>query len=1173
MTSYPMHTGPNRSSVSARRIFNRLTAFPLVVCLFAVMTVCGVVANAQVETGQIAGTVLDQSGAAVPGATVAVKNVGTNYVRNAVSNSDGAYLVSGLAPSVYEVTVTSSNFKPYVAKVEVTVGGHVTLDAKLSVSATVTEVQVIGEGGAQVNTQTQELSQVVSSEQVAQLPSLTRNPYDFVAIAGNISNGDGSNSGSSTGAVDTNSQNSTTRGVGFNINGQRSTGTEILLDGVENISVFSDGIGIFIPQDAMQEFRVTTSDYEAQFGRASGGIVNVTTKAGSNSFHGDAWEFNRISALTSNTETNDQEGNPKGVYTRNQFGAAVGGPVVKNKLFFFGTGEWIRVRSSAVVTAGIPTSQFLALAAPNIQSYFSTYGGGAPTTFAQTYTASQVYGSALPPTLPGSTPMFGIVTYTAPTNAGGGVPQNTYNFVARGDYNLSDKSQMFFRYIDYKEVDETGGGFASPYKQYDVGSTEDDQAYLYSMAHEFTPGFATNTKLSFSRFNTFDSYNTALQNVPTVDVAVNATIPGTGTLIQLPGFYDTNPADGGLPYGGPQDTSQINQDVNLVKGKHSIQTGVQLVYIQDNNAYGAYAQATEQLGINRAAGLQQLYSGNSEYEFEAAVNANGALPCVKNPYTGVLTQTPACSITLPASSPSFARSDRFRDWAAYGQDSWKLTPRFTADYGVRYEYYGVQHNNNQNLDSNYYYGSGSTLGQRIRSGQVFTTPKSPIGGLWKPSYGAISPRVGFAWDVFGNGRDSVRGGFGVAYERNFGNVTFNTIQNPPAYAVVVINNTPVTNSNAGPLAGYSGSVPLPPTSLRWVDQNIRTAQTQFWSLAVEHQLTPSTMASLQYVGAHGVHLYDIKNFNGLGSGNVLMGDPYTDPVSGQSALTRLNNQYSNANNRGSDGASKYEGMNVQFESSNLVRSGLGITANYTYSHQLDNLSTTFSESNNEFSLGYTDPFNPSLDWGSGDLDVRHRLVIAPVYTDPFFKNQSTLMGEALGGWQLGGIYVVHSGTPFTYYDSTNDATGYNVARYTPVGTVGNRLFKSIPSGVTGQGSNTYIIGQLPAANSWSNPALGGISDWGPWPSNMTRRNSFRGPGYWDYDMDVSKTFPIHESLNLEFRAEAFNLLNHHNLYLLEGNNDIASTGGQIQAAKGGIGNNGGANDERRFGQLALKINF
>ncbi len=1192
--------------------FGFKTVAALVAGVFSVLLLSTLVASAQVETGQISGVVTDQSGAVVPGATIAVKNMATNYVRNAVSSSTGSYLVVALEPALYEVTISSGNFKPHMAKVEVTVGSHLTLDAKLSVSAAVTEIEVVGEGGAQVNTQTQEISQVVSAQQVQMMPSLTRNPYDFVAIAGNISNGDAGSSGSGTGAQ-SNAQNSTTRGVGFNINGQRSTGTEILLDGVENISVFSDGIGIFIPQDAMQEYTVDTSNFLPQYGRASGGVVNVTTKAGTNAFHGNAWEYNRISAFTSNTETNDQEGNPKGTYTRNQYGFDVGGPVMKDKLFFFGSGEWIKVRSAASVTAGIPTPQFLAASASNIQSFFSTYGAGAPTTFTQTYTASQVYGAALtdptstacttapiPPScsLSPTLPTFGIVSYKAPTNAGGGVPQDTYNFVARGDYNPSDKSQMFFRFVDYKEVDTPGGDFASPYAKYDVGGTVTNQAYLLNFSHEFSPSLVTNTKLSFSRFNTFNSYQTSLQNVPTLDVATNATIPGTGTLIQLPGFYDTNPANGGLPYGGPQNTSQINQDLNWTKGKHAMQAGVQLVYIQDNNAYGAYAQATEQLGINRTAGLQVLNSGTGMYEFEAAVNPNGALPCYKNPYTGALTPTAGCSIKLPATAPSFARSDRFKEWAAYAQDAWKLTPKFAFNYGVRYEFYGVQHNDNKNLDSNYYYGSGSNLGEQIRNGQIYSTPKAPIGNeLWKPSYGTVSPRLGFAYDVFGNGRDSVRGGFGISYERNFGNVTFNVIQNPPAYAVIVINSTTaqplaVTNSNAGPLAGNAAPLTspcypaacLPPTSGRWVDQNIRTAQTQFWSLAIEHELTRNTVASIDYVGAHSIHLYDIKNFNGLGSGNVILGDPYTDPVSGKSALTRLNNQYSNINNRGSGAASHYQGVNLEFQSTNVRQTGLGVVANYTFAHQLDDLSTTFSESNNEFSLGYTNPFNPAMDWGNGDLDVRQRLVVAPMYTDPYFKDQSSPLGETLGGWQVSAIYVAHTGTPFTYYDSTNDATGYNVARYTPDEPVTQHKYNAIPRGTSGNGSNTYNIGTLPGANSWSNPALGGISDWGPWPTSMISRNSFRGPGFWNVDLAVAKTFPIHEKLNLEFRAEGFNILNHHNLFLLEGNNDAASTDGPdldfqgnveplIQASKGGIGNGGGANDERRFGQFALRINF
>jgi hypothetical protein len=1142
-------------------------------CTVVAMFLTASVAIAQVESGQISGTVSDQSGAIVPGATVTVRNLGTNAERTTLSSATGGYTLVGLEPAQYQLTVNSGGFQPFTAKVEVTVGGRVSVDARLSVSAGITEVQVVAEGAVQVNTENQELSQVVDSVQVAQLPSLTRDPYDFVAISGNVSNGDAGGSGSSTGST-SNSQNSTTRGAGFNINGQRSSGTEILLDGVENIAVFGDGIGIFIPLDSVQEFRIATSNFEPQFGRASGGVVSVTTKSGSNAFHGDGWEYNRLSAYTANTETNDQEDVPKGTYTRNQFGFAVGGPVLKNKLFFFGSTEWIRVRSAAALTAGVPTPQFLALAAPNIQSYFTTYGGGKTFSFADTYTAAQVYGAALPANIPGSTPMFGTVAFTGPQNAGGGIPTNTYNIVGRADYNLNDKTQMFFRYVDYKEVDTPGGVFASPYSQYNVGQTLDNQAYLLSFSHLFSPSLAANTKLSFNRLKTFQAYGTALQNVPTLVVSTNATIPTTGTPIQLPGFFDTNPANGGLPFGGPQNTAQVNQDLNWQKGKHSYQFGAQLIYIQDNNAYGAYAQAEEQLGLNRANGLLALDNGNL-FQFDAAVNPNGALPCVINPYTGVLTQTAGCSIKLPATSPSFARSDRFRDWALYAQDAWKFTPKFTGNYGVRYEYYGVQHNDNPNLDSNYYYGPGSSIPQMERSGQVFTVPNSPIHSLWKPTYGAVSPRVGFAYDVFGNGRDSIRGGYGIAYERNFGNVTFNVIQNPPNYAVVRVNNVTVTNSNAGPLAGASGSVPLPPTSLRHVDQNIKTAQTQFWSLAVEHELTKGTVVSLQYVGARGIHLYDIKNYNGLGSGNALLGDPVVDPASGKSALTRLNNQYSDANNRGSEGDSYYQGMNVQFQSTNLRRTGLGLVANYTLSHALDDLSTTFSESNNAFSLGYTNPFNPGMDHGNGDLDVRHRLVVAPIYEEPFFKNAHNLYGEALGGWELAGIYQVHTGAPFTFFDSTHNDTGYNIARYTPVGNVPQHTFKSIPSGVAGGGVNTYMIGTLPAANSWGNPNLLGISDWGPWPASMTGRNAFRGPGLWNLDLALSKTFPIHESVNAEFRAEGFNIFNHHNLFLLESGNDVAAFAGnpEVLAAKGGIGNNGGANDERRFGQFALKINF
>ena len=317
-----------------------------------VLFVCGV-SFAQVDTGTVGGTVTDSSNAVVAGATVSLRSLQTDVKRTVETSANGTYTVTGLSTGTYEVTVNAAGFQPFTTKVEVTVGGHATVDATLSVSSAVTQVEVIGEGGTQVNTQTQELSQVVSQQQVSQLPSLTRNPYDFVALSGNISNGDSSNSGNSQ--MGGNTQNASTRGVNYNINGQRSSGTEILLDGVENVSVFGDSVGIVVPIDAVNEFRVTTSNFEPQYGRASGGVVNVATKAGSNSFHGNVWEFNRLAAYTSNTVTNAQAGIPKGQYTRNQFGFAVGGPVLKNKLFFFGSTEWTRVRSGATLTAAVPT--------------------------------------------------------------------------------------------------------------------------------------------------------------------------------------------------------------------------------------------------------------------------------------------------------------------------------------------------------------------------------------------------------------------------------------------------------------------------------------------------------------------------------------------------------------------------------------------------------------------------------------------------------------------------------------------------------------------------------------------------------------------------------------------------------------------------------------------------
>jgi Carboxypeptidase regulatory-like domain/TonB dependent receptor len=1146
----------------------------------------------QVETGSISGTVKDATGGVIPDAKVTAKSVERATERTVNAGPDGVFVITGLNPGFYDVTVNSGNFAPFVGRVEVTVSGQVTLDVQLAVSSTSTTVEVIGEGGTTVNTQNQEVSQVISSDQIAQMPSLTRNPYDFVSLSGNVSSGD---SGMASGNSQTSGagQNTTTRGVGFSLNGQRPSGTELLLDGAENINVFDTSVALEISQDTVQEFRVITNNFDAQYGRASGGVINLTSKTGTNSLHGSAWEFNRLSAYTANTFDNDANDVPKGTYTRNQFGYTVGGPVVKDKLFFFQSTEWLRVRSSAVLLNYIPTPQFLAASAANTQAFFTAFGKGAPTSFVSTVTQAQIEAKtgvttgpfAGNPLLTPNTPVLGLVSFNAPTDAGGDNPQNTYNVLGRVDYNFTPNTTVFFRYGRESLVEEPGSAFASAYPQYNVGESIKNNNYLLSVSHIFSPSLLSSTKLSFFRDIEAQTYNATLQNTPTLFLFNGATFGGTS--IGLPGFYDNFTGTGGLPYGGPQNSTQIQEDLVWSKAKHTIRFGGQYNYIQMNKAYGAYAQANEQIGSSLATGMDNFVTGTLA-NFTAAVSPQGKVPCAATGYTAGgsrvgIVQTAGCTVTLPVGPPSFARSDRYNDWALYMEDSFRVTPRLTLNYGLRYEHYGVQHNDNQALDSNLYYGPGSNVFEQERTATIQLAKSSSIGQLWAPRWGTAAPRVGFAYDIFGNGSTSFRGGYGISYERNFGNVTFNMIQNPPNYATVSQSGTPITNSDAGPLAGTGAPVGLPPVSPRQVAPNINVAQTQFWGATLERQLGHKSLISIGYNGAHGVHLYDISNLNELGGGQAYFGDSRTIPgVScSPTCWTRPNMEFTSINNRGSNGFSHYNALNIQFQSQEIMHTGVSMISNYTWAHSLDNLSSTFSENstgaNGIGNLGYLDPRNPALDYGNSDFDIRNRLVLSPIWNTPWFKGGKSWERQVLGGYTLVGIFTARSGTPYSVMDSSNSLNGstqgpYGIPRYVPTGTIPSKS----PNELTLLSPNDYGILSLPAANHFT--GMDGISDFGPYPANMTDRNQFEGPGAWTFDFSLAKSFAITERVSLEFRAEAFNIFNHHNLYVNGFDLDAANfpTGAVTVDGKfGGLGAaaNNGNHDERRFGQFALRLIF
>src|SRR5579872_1745312 len=1188
-----------------------LYVFSLLLSLLLVAT-----AVAQLETGSLSGVVKDSSGAVVPNAQITVTSVGTGAVRTGTSDNSGVYTVSNLQPGLYEFKVTSSGFGDFKQRVNVDPGVRGTLDASLAAKGGETVVEVVGSSTTTVDTQTSTISEVVDQHRVSELPTLTRDPYDFVQTMGNVNQDSASGTGGSDQIV---------RGAGVAINGQRSASTDALLDGAENVDLFTTKVGQTVPLDAVEEFSVQSSNFSAEYGRASGGVINVVTKSGTNNFHGSLYEFNRVSALTSNDVEDVALGNPKQKYTRNQFGYSFGGPVIKNKLFFFSTVEWTRIRSDASVTAAIPDPALLAASSPLTQSVFK------PFSFVPGLKVNQVVSAVTDPGLVApagdaaltayqsahglNAPLMDIVSYSAPFDSGGGNPQNTYNMVHRVDFNLTDKTTMYGRYALFNQNEFAGVLNNSPYQGFDTGQTQHNQNILYSLTHVFSPNVVNDFKINFNRLTLVQPLSPTQPLQPSLYFNINFAAQEQGQLVCLPGYACTTPGNS-IPFGGPQNVGEIADSVSWNKGKHSFRFGGQYVYTQDNRTFGAYENAVEAFGPggggSNADALDNLLTGNSGW-FQVVINPQGKFPCVKS-LQGAYNITPACTINLPATQPSFSRSNRYNDFAFYTQDTWKFNSRLTLNLGLRWEYYGVQHNVNPNLDSNFYLGSGSTIQDRVRNGEVDTVPNSPTGGLWRKNLHNFGPRVGFAYDVFGDGKTSLRGGYGIAYERNFGNVTFNVIQNPPAqfnaFFQVADKSQPLEANNLGPFAA-SGTKFLPNPTLRYVRQDIPTAYSQSWNLSIQRQVLRNSLLSVEYTGAHTVHDYSIENLNQLAWGVLYEG---ADIAAGDNPLQRLNLQYGNMNTRGFNGFSYYDALNTRFVSNNLFHQGLDIVANYTWSHSIDNLSSTFSETDSPESenLGLLDPLQPALDKGSADFDARNRIAVSAVWTLPYAKNTHGVAKQILDGWEFAPIVTARSGNPFSVFDSSSaDASGV-------VDTVFARYF--IPSGginsngtaattaATMTGPNTYAYLTLPPSATYVNPllfsqagiaiselpncatttnALGHVVSTGQncaWPTNMTGRNAFVGPGVYNINAAIGKTFPISERYKLQFRGEFYNLLNHSNYYVQGGSSqDAGNTFCSATLNPGActvpiIGRVGVlpsffAPNERRFIQFSMRFSF
>jgi hypothetical protein len=409
----------------------------------AIVVLIPAFAAAQTEFGKISGTVTDQSGAVLPGVNVTAKSVERATVRSTVTNAQGEYVFAALVPGQYEITAELSGFATKQSRTTVSVGATVALNLGLSVGQQTEVVTVVGETAAAINTSTQDIATTVNETQIRELPTLTRNPYDLVQLSGQAA-----------------SDPESGRGTGYAINGARSASTNILLDGSANNDDFTATVGQQVPLDSVQEFSVITSNFSAQYGRASGGVVNVATKSGTNQFRGTAYEFFRNDGLAANSFDNNANGIEPGKFKRHQMGFSLGGPVVKDKVHFFTSFEYIRVRSTDTQISWVPTPEFIAAS-----------------------------GAAAGPfnSLPGSLPIFARVEKTLPIDAGGGNPQDQYQAVGRLDFSLSASTQAYVRYAYQNQDAQPGTNASSPYDGYDTGFINKNHNLLGSLTHVFSP--------------------------------------------------------------------------------------------------------------------------------------------------------------------------------------------------------------------------------------------------------------------------------------------------------------------------------------------------------------------------------------------------------------------------------------------------------------------------------------------------------------------------------------------------------------------------------------------------------------------------------------------------------------------------------------------------------------
>lgn len=1066
--------------------------------------------------GAIKGYVKDASGAVIPNCAIELRNLTTNTTTKSTSDASGFYQFLQLNPATYEISAEATGFrKKNIKGVTVLVDQIVSIDVTLDLGQ-VTEVVEVSGAAALIETEKSSTGSNMDPKMMGGLPLANRRFNDLAILTPGVSF---SASGTQAG--------------GFAAAGSRAQSTNWMIDGVNALDPQVNGpLNSFRIADAVQEFSVITTAPSAEFGRQSGAQVNVVTKSGTNQFHGSAFWFVRNDKLQAADFFTNKLGGKKNPLRRNQYGATLGGPIRKDKTFFFYSWEGLKERNPLPTTAVVPTAAQRASVVDPIARKLLDY-----------YPL---------PTVPGAA--AGTTNYVA------NVPRltNDNTHLVRIDHNFSTSNRLSGRYIWYGGTVVAAGGLPNTGGN---TNTPGSQSLSITDTHTFSPTFFSELRLGFSRNKT---------DFKVQDVGSNP----ASILAGVPGVVDTS-KDGDINSGIPRvqitGYASLGSATNLPQGR--ITNTYELFLNNTKVAPFGWSKHTLKFGYyGRREEARRFLNGNSRGFVQFSSFDNFAGICA------------TCGGRSLLQSSQIRTGDTLGHWyryphAFYFQDDIKLRPNLTINIGLRYELPEVSIEK-QNRGTNFIEGVGPVLigtnqlldldvTKRGRDSFIykqapFTLPRAGV----DPDRNNFGPVFGFAYTPIQ--KTVIRGGFRVSYDEVFNNIPVNQTLNVP-WVLTTEQRAGVTQPAAGyawdlafnqniPLVARTTQAPGAPAvgliSFNGIDPKARTTYAYNWNFGVQRELSRTMSIDVSYIGSAG---HKLGVFVDLNEPRVVVRDP------SKSGPTAPNEQFFPfpqwGTLRGSVGYqlgnSIYNGLVLTHK---VRMSGFTMQTSYTWSHSLDN-SSAFFGSNDDFGYPLTRT-RLDLERSNSANDQRHRFVNFLVYDLPFFRSSHGIVRQVASGWSVSGITNIATGNPFTVFSNTaTDLSGYNQLADRPdiVGTGALSLDRGNPDNFF---DPAYFGKTATACRSGCAPAG---------RPGTSARNGFYGPGLVAFDMTASKSFPIRERLRLEYRADFFNLFNHTNFALVAGNRSMSS--GQFGQLSSSSTFNGGNTGGPRVIQMTLRLQF